>query len=147
MLELEKAQLKANIEKVKLEEIEVQKEKARRIKVMNDEVKIANTNGISQKAAARETEKKLDDQIAEHFRRTLEREEAKAREDKRMREEKELEVQRMREMQEKAQDRAAALDQIRAQKAFEKAEIQNKAYEEAKRLRHKVELKKLHLAR
>jgi len=29
----------------------------------------------------------------------------------------------MREMQEKAQDRAAALDQIRAQKAYEKAEI------------------------
>lgn len=46
MLELEKAQLKANIEKVRLEEIEVQKEKARRIQVRNDEVRIANKNAL-----------------------------------------------------------------------------------------------------
>ena len=56
MLELEKAQLKANIEKVKLEDIEIQKEKTRRIQVMNDEIKIANKNALAQKAAARETE-------------------------------------------------------------------------------------------
>ena len=61
MLELEKAQLKANIEKVKLEDIEVQKEKSRRIKVMNDEVRIANKNALSQKEAARETERKLNE--------------------------------------------------------------------------------------
>ena len=60
MLELEKAQLKANIEKVKLEDIEIQKEKTRRIQVMNDEIKIANKNALSQKAAARETEMHLD---------------------------------------------------------------------------------------
>ena len=60
MLELEKAQLKANIEKVKLEDIETQKEKTRRIQVMNDEIKIANKNALSQKAAARETEYHLD---------------------------------------------------------------------------------------
>ena len=46
MLELEKAQLKANIEKVRLEDIEVQKEKARRIQVMNDEITIANKNAL-----------------------------------------------------------------------------------------------------
>ena len=61
MLELEKAQLKANIEKVKLEEIEVQKEKSRRIKVMHDEVKIANKNALAQKEAARETERQLNE--------------------------------------------------------------------------------------
>ena len=60
MLELEKAQLKANIEKVKLEDIETQKEKVRRIQVMHDEVKISNKNALAQKAAARETEIHLD---------------------------------------------------------------------------------------
>ena len=46
MLELEKAQLKANIEKVRLEDIEVQKEKVRRIQVMHDEISIANKNAL-----------------------------------------------------------------------------------------------------
>ena len=39
----------------------------------------------------------------------------------------------MREMQERAQDRQAALDQIRAQKAYEQAELENRAIEEVKR--------------
>lgn len=53
----------------------------------------------------------------------------------------------MRDQQEKAQDRQAALDQIRAQKAYEKAELENRAAEEAKKQRHEEELRKLHIAR
>lgn len=57
---MEKAQLKANIEKVRLEDLEVQKAKLNRIKVMNDEIKVANQNALKQKEAARETERALD---------------------------------------------------------------------------------------
>lgn len=65
---------------------------------MNKEVRIANKNSKEQKVAARATEKKLDDQIAEHNRKKIEREETKIREDQRAKEEKEREVQRLRDL-------------------------------------------------
>ena len=114
---------------------------------MNEEIKLANQNALAMKDAARQTEKDLDQKISEHQRQILAREEFNAREAKRIKEEKELEVQRMRDQQEKAQDRQAALDQIRAQKAYEKAELENRAAEEAKKQRHEEELRKLHIAR
>ena len=43
---------------------------------MNDEVKIANKNALGQKEQSRITEKELDNKIAAHQRRTVEREEA-----------------------------------------------------------------------
>jgi len=89
MLEMEKAQLTANILKVQEEEVEIHKAKRSRIQIRHDEVLIANKNALKQKEAARLTEKVLDDKIAEHQRQILVREEAKAREDKRIREEKE----------------------------------------------------------
>ena len=50
-------------------------------------------------------------------------------------------------MQERAQDRSAALDQVRAQKAFEKAEIEERTANLVKKARHVEALKKLHLDR
>ena len=60
MLEMEKAQLRANVEKVRLEDIEVQKAKRNRIQIMNEEIKLANQNALATKEAARQTEKDLD---------------------------------------------------------------------------------------
>lgn len=47
---------------------------------MNKEVRIANKNAEEQKVAARATEKRIDDEIAEFNRKKVEREEAEARE-------------------------------------------------------------------
>ena len=117
------------------------------VEVMNKEIRIANKNAEEQKIAAREAERKVDEKIAEHNRRKMEREEAEMREQQRIKEEKEREVQRLREMQERAQDRQAGLDQIRAQKAFEKAELELRAKQAEKQAKHQADLKNLHQGR
>ena len=100
----------ANIEKVRREDQAAQEAKKNRVKIMNEEIKIANVQALQQKEAARQTEKKLDQNIAEFTRKKIEREEAKLREDRRIKAEKELEIQRLRELQERANDRQAELD-------------------------------------
>ena len=89
---MEKAQMLANIEKVRKEDEEKLAEKRRRVQVMNEEVKVANKAALAQKEAARQREKQIDAEIAEHNRRKIEREEAKMREDARIKEEKERET-------------------------------------------------------
>lgn len=96
--EMEKAQLLANIEKVRREDAEKLAAKRQQMVIMNKEVRIANKNAEEQKIAARETERKIDEQIAEHNRKKLEREEAEIREQRRIKEEKEREVQRLRDL-------------------------------------------------
>ena len=86
-------------------------------------------------------------QIAAHQKAKQDREEAKIREALRIKEEKEKETQRLRELQERAQDRQAELDQIRAQRHYEQAELQNAANEREKKRKHEEELQKLHVAR
>ena len=88
----------ANIEKVRREDQAAQEAKKNRVKIMNEEIKIANVQALHQKEAARQTEKKLDADIAEFTRKKIEREEAKLREDRRIKAEKELEIQRLREL-------------------------------------------------
>ena len=122
MLEKEKLQLLQNIEKVKKEDEEIVRAKAHRVRVMQDEIKESNNQSLVLKEAARVAERKVEASILEHNRIQREREEAKIAAELRIREEKEKEIQRLRELQERAQDKAAELDQIRAQKAFEKAE-------------------------
>jgi hypothetical protein len=100
----------ANIEKVRREDQAAQEAKKNRVKIMNEEIKIANVQALQQKEAARQTEKTLDQDIAEFTRKKIEREEAKLREDRRIKAEKELEIQRLRELQERANDRQAELD-------------------------------------
>lgn len=51
--EAEKAQMAANIEKVRLEDEAKIAEKKKRVQVMNEEVKLANANAQAQKEAAR----------------------------------------------------------------------------------------------
>ena len=97
---------------------------------MAKEIKKANSAAIELKEEAKNREKALDDEIREHQRKKILREEAEAREEARKREEKERETQRLRELQERANDRQAELDEIRARKAFEAAE--KKAAEERK---------------
>ena len=96
--EMEKAQLLANIEKVRREDAERVAAKREQMEIMNKEIRIANKNAKEQKIAARETERKIDEQIAEHNRKKLEREEAEIREQRRIKEEKEREVQRLRDL-------------------------------------------------
>ena len=57
---------------------------------------------------------------------------------------KEREVQRLRELQERALDRQAGIDQIRAKKAFEKAELEIRAKQAEKEAKHKADLENLH---
>ena len=66
ILEQEKAQLMANIEKVKREDAAALEAKKQRVKIMQNEIKVANEAALRQKAAARETEKKMDEAIAMH---------------------------------------------------------------------------------
>lgn len=81
MREREKAQLLANIEKVKREDEAALAAKRQRVRVMQEEIELANKAAQKQKEAARLTEKKLDEQIAMHQKKKQEREEAKMRED------------------------------------------------------------------
>ena len=57
---MEKAQLLANIEKVKREDAEKLAAKRKQLEIMNKEVRISNKNAEEQKIAARETERKVD---------------------------------------------------------------------------------------
>jgi hypothetical protein len=87
--EAEKAQMAANIEKVRLEDEAKIAEKKKRVQTMNQEVKIANKNALDQKEAARAVEKRIDNDIAQFNKKKIEREEAKLREDLRIKAEKE----------------------------------------------------------
>ena len=146
-LEQEKQQLLFNIERNKREDLEAAKARKERFRIMNEEVIIANKKQKEQKAAAKEAERKLDDQIAEHQKRVIQREQDEIREKIRINAEKEKEVQRQREAMERMQDRAANLDAFRAQKAYEKAEIANRLAEEEKKQKHEAAIKKLHIDR
>ena len=146
-LEQEKQQLLFNIEKNKKEDLEAVKARKERFRIMNEEVIIANKKQKEQKAAAKDAERKLDDQIAEHQKRVIQREQDEIREKIRINAEKEKEVQRQREAMERMQDRAANLDAFRAQKAYEKAEIAYRIAEEEKKQKHEAAIKKLHIDR
>lgn len=65
---------------------------------MADEIKKANAAASQMKEEAKLREKKLDDQIRQHQKNKLEREEREAREQQRIKEEKEREIQRLREL-------------------------------------------------
>ena len=96
-LEQEKAQLLFNIEKNKKEDQEALIARKLRYKIMNDEVIIANKKQKEQKVAAKDAERVLDDKIAEHQKKVIQREQDEIRERIRINAEKEKEVQRQRE--------------------------------------------------
>ena len=104
-LEQEKAQLLFNIEKNKKEDMEAAAQRKERYRIMNEEIQIANKKQKEQKIAAKDAERQLDDKIAEHQRRVIQREQDEIRERIRINAEKEKEVQRQREQMERMQDR------------------------------------------
>ena len=121
-LEKEKAQMLAHIQKLKEEDAAAQVKKKERVKIMMEEVGVANKQAIQVKEQAKEREKQAEQEIIDYNKKKAAREEEKAAEDRRLREEKEREVQRLRDLQEKAADRQSEIDELRAKRAFEEAE-------------------------
>ena len=77
-LEKEKAQMLAHIEKMKQEDAAAALKKKERVKIMMDEVGVANKQAISVKEEAKERERKADEEITKYNKQKAEREEAKA---------------------------------------------------------------------
>jgi len=114
--------MRAHIQKMKDEDVTTQLKKKERVKIMMEEVGVANKQSIQAKEQAKEREKQAEQEIIDYNKRKAAREEEKAAEDRRVREEKEREVQRLRDLQEKAADRQSEIDELRAKRAFEEAE-------------------------
>ena len=74
------------------------KERQARVKVMQEEIKAANAAALSLKEDAKRREKQLEEEIMQHQKNKIAREEAEAREVARVKEEKERETQRLREL-------------------------------------------------
>ena len=72
---MEKAQMLANVEKVRREDAAAVAAKKKQVQIMQEEVAIANKQALKVKDAARETEKRMDNEIADFQRRKDEREE------------------------------------------------------------------------
>ena len=72
---MEKAQMLANVEKVRREDAAAVAAKKKQVQIMQEEVAIANKQALKAKEAARETEKRMDNEIADFQRRKDEREE------------------------------------------------------------------------
>ena len=65
----------SNIEKVRKEDAEALAAKRKQVQIMQEEVAIANKQALKAKEAAKETEVRMDNEIAEFQRRKDEREE------------------------------------------------------------------------
>ena len=65
----------SNIEKVRKEDAEALAAKKKQVQIMQEEVGIANKQALKAKEAAKETEVRMDNEIAEFQRRKDEREE------------------------------------------------------------------------
>ena len=65
----------SNIEKVRKEDAEALAAKRKQVQIMQKEVGIANKQALKAKEAAKETEVRMDNEIAEYQRRKDEREE------------------------------------------------------------------------
>lgn len=65
----------SNIEKVRKEDAEALAAKKKQVQIMQKEVGIANKQALKAKEAAKETEVRMDNEIAEYQRRKDEREE------------------------------------------------------------------------
>ena len=104
------------------------------------EVKLSNAESIKLKAARKQEELRLEQEVLEYNRKKILAEEAAAREAKRLADEKEKEIQRLREAQEKAADRQAEIDQLRAKRAHEQHERDYRAAE-LERIRKAAEVK------
>ena len=111
------------------------------------EVEAANKVALSKKQEARQKEVDEEQDIVRYNKDKTLREAAKADEERRIKEEKELEVARLREMQEKAADRQAEIDALRAKRAFEEGERQERRKEIAQKEKYQRQANELEVAR
>jgi len=120
----------SHIEKMKQDDrLETIKKKDAAKRLMED-VALANAEQIRLKNRQREMEQEEERQIAAYLRDRDAREQAVADEQRRIKAEKELEIARLRAKQEKAQDKKAALDELRAKRAQEEYDRNHRTQEQ-----------------
>ena len=118
----ERANLLANIEKMKREDAEASEAKRQRINNLMKQAAEANAQSLIEKQKRAQEEKEHEQQIIEYQRAKDQKEYEAQLEAARIKDEKEKEIQRLRELQEKAADRQAEIDALRAKRAFEEGE-------------------------
>lgn len=109
------------------------KENSRRLM---EDVALANAEQIRLKSKQQEMEIEEDARIAEYNREKERRDQEVADEQAQLKHEREMEVARLRSKQEKAQDKQAELDAIRARRAQEAHERENRRREQSERQRN-----------
>merc|ERR1719409_676307 len=132
----ERAFILKQIESLKAEEVEQQKQKKMAAARLMTEVNAANTAAMKIKEEKMLAEKLEEQKIIEYQEAREQREREQEAEKERIAAEKELETAKLRARQEKAQDKAAEMDALRAKRAMEAAEraARNKEAQECARL-------------
>lgn len=132
----ERAFILKQIESLKAEEVEQQKQKKMAAARLMTEVNAANTAAMKIKEEKMLAEKLEEQKIIEYQENKEQREREQEAEKERIAAEKELETAKLRARQEKAQDKAAEMDALRAKRAMEAAEraARNKEAQEQARL-------------
>jgi hypothetical protein len=127
----ERAFILKQIESLKAEEVEQQKQKKMAAGRLMQEVNIANTAAMKIKEEKMLAEKLEEQKIIEYQEMKEEKERAMEAEKERLAAEKELETAKLRARQEKAQDKASEMDALRAKRAMEAAERAARGKEKA----------------
>merc|ERR1719443_812353 len=125
----ERAFILKQIESLKAEEVEQQKQKKMAAARLMAEVNTANTAAMKIKEEKMLAEKLEEQKIIEYQENRELREREHEAEKERIAAEKELETAKMRARQEKAQDKASEMDALRAKRAMEAAERAARAKE------------------
>mmetsp|Transcript_110859 Transcript_110859/g.201569 ORF Transcript_110859/g.201569 Transcript_110859/m.201569 type:complete len:522 (+) Transcript_110859:96-1661(+) len=118
----ERAFILKQIEALKAEEVEQQKQKKMAAERLMQEVNTANNAAMKIKEEKMLAEKLEEQKIIEYMEAKEQREREQEAEKERLAAEKELETAKLRARQEKAQDKAAEMDALRAKRAMEAAE-------------------------
>eukprot|EP00927_Polykrikos_kofoidii_P065028 TRINITY_DN60826_c0_g1_i1.p1 TRINITY_DN60826_c0_g1~~TRINITY_DN60826_c0_g1_i1.p1 ORF type:complete len:522 (-),score=180.02 TRINITY_DN60826_c0_g1_i1:74-1639(-) len=143
----ERAFILKQIEALKAEEVEQQKQKKMAAERLMQEVNHANTAAMKIKEEKMLAEKLEEQKIIEYQEAREQRERELEDEKARVAAEKEKETARLRAMQEKAQDKAAEMDALRAKRAMEAAERAAREKERMERDRQDAINKELAQAR
>merc|ERR1719158_1759124 len=143
----ERAFILKQIESLKAEEVEQQKQKKLASERLMIEVNTANTAAMKIKEEKMLAEKLEEQKIIEYQENRERRERDEMPEKERLAAEKELETAKLRARQEKAQDKASEMDALRAKRAMEAAERNARSKEQAERDRLEAINQELNVAR
>jgi len=143
----ERAFILKQIESLKAEEVEQQRQKKLAAERLMQEVNLANSAAMKIKEEKMLSEKLEEQKIIEYQESRAQRERELEEEKARIAAEKEKETARLRAMQEKAQDKAAEMDALRAKRAMEAAERAARAKERMEKERQEAINKELEEAR